>query len=59
MKAYRSIVGEHVGSSRLRAASAATGQQLAAALAACRKHKARLVVARLDRLSRNVAFLPR
>jgi len=31
--------------------------QLAAALALCRKHKAKLVVARLDRLSRNVAFL--
>src|SRR3954471_8993115 len=31
--------------------------QLAAALAACRKHKATLVVAKLDRLSRSVAFL--
>jgi DNA invertase Pin-like site-specific DNA recombinase len=29
---------------------------LAAALAACRKHKATLIVARLDRLCRNVAF---
>jgi DNA invertase Pin-like site-specific DNA recombinase len=27
------------------------------ALAACRKHKARLVIAKLDRLSRNVAFI--
>jgi DNA invertase Pin-like site-specific DNA recombinase len=30
--------------------------QLAAALAACLKHKARLVIAKLDRLARNVAF---
>jgi DNA invertase Pin-like site-specific DNA recombinase len=30
--------------------------QLAAALAACKKHKAKLVVAKLDRLARNVAF---
>jgi DNA invertase Pin-like site-specific DNA recombinase len=27
------------------------------ALAACRKHKARLVISKLDRLSRNVAFI--
>lgn len=31
--------------------------QLAAALAACRKHKARLVIAKLDRLGRNMAFI--
>jgi hypothetical protein len=31
--------------------------QLAAALAACKKQKARLVIAKLDRLSRNLAFL--
>jgi DNA invertase Pin-like site-specific DNA recombinase len=31
--------------------------QLAAALAACRKHKARLVVSKLDRLARNTRFL--
>ena len=31
--------------------------QLALALAACRKHKAKLVVAKLDRLSRNLAFI--
>jgi DNA invertase Pin-like site-specific DNA recombinase len=31
--------------------------QLAAALAACRKHKAKLVIAKLDRLARNVAFI--
>ncbi len=32
-------------------------QQLAAALAACKKHKAGLVIAKLDRLSRNLAFI--
>jgi DNA invertase Pin-like site-specific DNA recombinase len=31
--------------------------QLDAALAACKKHKAKLVVAKLDRLSRNVGFI--
>jgi DNA invertase Pin-like site-specific DNA recombinase len=31
--------------------------QLAAALAACKKHRARLVIAKLDRLSRNLAFI--
>ncbi len=31
--------------------------ELAAALAACRKHKAHLVIAKLDRLARNVAFI--
>lgn len=31
--------------------------QLADALAACRKHKATLVIAKLDRLARNVAFI--
>ena len=32
-------------------------RQLEAALAACKKHKAKLVVAKLDRLSRNTRFL--
>jgi DNA invertase Pin-like site-specific DNA recombinase len=31
--------------------------QLAAALAACKKHKAKLVIAKLDRLARNVNFV--
>jgi DNA invertase Pin-like site-specific DNA recombinase len=31
--------------------------QLSAALAACKKHKAKLVIAKLDRLSRNLAFI--
>jgi DNA invertase Pin-like site-specific DNA recombinase len=33
--------------------------ELAAALSACKKHRAKLVVAKLDRLSRNVAFISR
>ena len=32
-------------------------KQLVAALDACRKHKAKLVIAKLDRLSRNLAFI--
>jgi DNA invertase Pin-like site-specific DNA recombinase len=31
--------------------------QLTAALAACKRHKAKLVIAKLDRLSRNLAFI--
>src|ERR1700730_16901974 len=31
--------------------------KLAAALAACKKRKAKLVIAKLDRLSRNLAFI--
>jgi DNA invertase Pin-like site-specific DNA recombinase len=31
--------------------------QLAAALEACRRHKAKLIIAKLDRLSRNLAFV--
>jgi DNA invertase Pin-like site-specific DNA recombinase len=31
--------------------------ELAKALAACKKHKAKLVIAKLDRLARNVAFI--
>jgi DNA invertase Pin-like site-specific DNA recombinase len=31
--------------------------ELARAMDACRKHKARLVIAKLDRLSRNLAFI--
>ncbi|WAR46191.1 recombinase family protein [Methylomonas rapida] len=32
--------------------------QLKAAIEACRKHKATLVIAKLDRLARNVHFIP-
>ena len=38
-------------------ASERSAPKLDAALAACKKHKAKLVVAKLDRLSRNVSFL--
>src|SRR5262249_50048544 len=31
--------------------------ELTKALAACRKHKAKLIIAKLDRLSRNLAFI--
>jgi DNA invertase Pin-like site-specific DNA recombinase len=31
--------------------------ELEKALAACKKHKAKLVIAKLDRLSRNLAFI--
>src|SRR5262245_19244272 len=31
--------------------------KLTAALAACKRHKAKLVIAKLDRLSRNLAFI--
>jgi Resolvase, N terminal domain/Extensin-like protein C-terminus len=31
--------------------------ELTAALAACKKHKAKLIIAKLDRLSRNLAFI--
>src|SRR3979411_1476914 len=32
-------------------------RELAAALAACKKHRAKLIIAKLDRLSRNLAFI--
>ena len=44
-------------SSRSSSGKRAKRPQLDAALAACKKHKAKLVVAKLDRLSRNVSFL--
>jgi DNA invertase Pin-like site-specific DNA recombinase len=48
------IVGEFV---EVESGKRASRPQLDAALAACKKHKAKLIVAKLDRLSRNVAFL--
>lgn len=48
------LVGEFV---EVESGKNAERPQLAAALAGCRKHKATLVVAKLDRLSRSVAFL--
>jgi len=50
------IVGEFT---EVETGKRASRSQLDAAIAACKKHKARLIVAKLDRLSRNVAFLLR
>ncbi|MEI6558495.1 MAG: recombinase family protein [Rhodospirillaceae bacterium] len=48
------LLGEYV---EIESGKKADRPQLAAALAACKKNKATLVVAKLDRLSRSVAFL--
>ena len=48
------IVGEFV---EVESGKRASRPQLDAAIAACKKHKAKLIVAKLDRLSRNVSFL--
>ena len=48
------IVGEFT---EIESGKRASRPQLDAAIAACKKHKARLIVAKLDRLSRNVSFL--
>jgi DNA invertase Pin-like site-specific DNA recombinase len=48
------LVGEFT---EIESGKRATRPQLAAALKACKKHKAKLVVAKLDRLSRNTRFL--
>jgi DNA invertase Pin-like site-specific DNA recombinase len=48
------IVGEFV---EVESGKRASRPQLDAAIAACKKQKAKLIVAKLDRLSRNVSFL--
>jgi DNA invertase Pin-like site-specific DNA recombinase len=48
------IVGEFI---EVESGKRTNRPQLDAAIAACKKHKAKLVVAKLDRLSRNVSFL--
>jgi hypothetical protein len=48
------IVGEFV---EVESGKRASRPQLDATIAACKKHKAKLIVAKLDRLSRNVPFL--
>jgi DNA invertase Pin-like site-specific DNA recombinase len=50
----RQIVEEFV---EIESGTRVSRPQLDAALAACKKQKAKLIVAKLDRLSRNVAFL--
>ncbi len=47
-------IGGHV---EVESGKRADRPKLAAALAACKKHRAKLVIAKLDRLSRNVAFI--
>jgi DNA invertase Pin-like site-specific DNA recombinase len=48
------LLGEYV---EVETGKRADRPKLAEALAACRKHRAKLVIAKLDRLSRNVAFI--
>ena len=52
--ASRTLVGEFV---EVESGRKDNRPQLAAALALCRQHKARLVIAKLDRLARSVAFI--
>jgi DNA invertase Pin-like site-specific DNA recombinase len=48
------LVGEFI---EIESGKRAKRPQLGAALAVCKKHKAKLIVAKLDRLSRNVGFI--
>jgi DNA invertase Pin-like site-specific DNA recombinase len=48
------LVAEHV---EVESGKNADRPELAKALEACKRHKARLVIAKLDRLSRNLAFI--
>ena len=48
------LIGEFT---EVRAEKISDRPQLATAIEACRKHRARLVIAKLDRLSRNLAFI--
>lgn len=54
LSASHRIVAEFV---EVESGAKADRPQLAAALAACRLHRATLVIAKLDRLARNVAFI--
>jgi len=64
IEAQRATVAKHVSAGHLLAefqevesGRSAVRPQLAAALAVCRRNDATLVIAKLDRLSRNVAFI--
>jgi DNA invertase Pin-like site-specific DNA recombinase len=65
LEAQRESVARHIGLGQIIAEYTETESgkqhtnrpQLAAALDACRKHRAVLVIAKLDRLGRNVAFI--
>ena len=64
LEAQRVAVQEHLGGGRLledfteiESGKRNDRPQLAKALAACRLHRATLVIAKLDRLARNVAFI--
>ncbi len=66
LDAQRAAVGRHVAAAKggiaaefveVESGRKRDRPQLAAALAACRAHKAVLVIAKLDRLARNVAFV--
>jgi DNA invertase Pin-like site-specific DNA recombinase len=48
------LIAEHT---EIESGKRADRPELAKALAACKRHKAKLVIAKLDRLSRNVAFI--
>jgi len=48
------LVAEHT---EVESGKRADRPELAKALTACRKHKAKLIIAKLDRLSRNLAFI--
>ena len=48
------LLGEHV---EVESGKRSDRPKLAEALAACKRHRAKLVIAKLDRLSRNVAFI--
>lgn len=49
-----SLIGEHI---EIESGKRSDRPKLKEAIAACRKHKAKLVIAKLDRLARNAAFL--
>ncbi|MCF8032860.1 MAG: recombinase family protein [Desulfarculaceae bacterium] len=66
LEAQRRAVADYLGSNgwelvkefkEVESGKRADRPQLDAALRACKKHKAKLVIAKLDRLARNVAFI--